>query len=464
MTTDKKMAKRNPQLSTLNYKLFTEAKKYLVGGVNSPVRAFKAVGGIPRFITRGKGSKIYDVDGREYIDYVCSWGPLILGHAHPYVLKEVNKVLNKGTSFGAPTILETELAKKICEAFPSIELLRLVNSGTEAVMSAIRVARAYASSKRPSATKIIKFAGCYHGHVDHLLVAAGSGATTLGSPDSLGVPKDFAAHTIVLPFNDIKTVEKTIKKFYQQIAAIIVEPIAGNMGLVLPKEDFLHGLRNLANRYRIVLIFDEIITGFRVAYGGAQEFYGIKADLTCLGKIIGGGFPVGAYGGKKEIMQLIVPLGGVYQAGTLSGNPVAVTAGLATLDILSPRSEGLSGFRGKENCYKLLSERTKILCEGLKDNAKRIGMKVSLNRIGSMFTLFFTDKEVVDYETARMADTKLYGQYFNFMLAQENYPPGVYLPPSQFETNFVSLAHSEKDIEKTIKKNYYALKRLQRLF
>lgn len=418
-----------------------EAQKYLPGGVNSPVRAFKSVGGTPRFITRGNGSKIYDSEGKEYIDYVCSWGPLILGHAHPKVIQAVKKVLARGTSFGAPTPLETELAKKICQAFSSIELVRLVNSGTEAVMSAIRVARGYTGRD-----KIIKFAGCYHGHSDYLLVAAGSGATTLGVPDSLGIPKDFVRNTIVLPYNNFTRLKETVKKFYREIAAMIVEPVAGNMGVVLPREDFLYGLRKLCNDYEIVLIFDEVITGFRLAYGGAQEVYKIKADLTCLGKIIGGGFPVGAYGGKKEIMQLIAPLGGVYQAGTLSGNPVAVTAGLTTLEILS-----------RDNPYRTLEEKTQNLCDGIKKNIKKLGLKLTLNHIGSMSTLFFTDKGVYDYQSAKTADTKRYGRYFHSMLKE-----GIYLPPSQFEANFISLAHSDRDIEKTIKKNYYSLKRLQR--
>jgi len=422
-------------------KYWEEAKKYLVGGVNSPVRAFKSVGGTPLFITRGKGSKIYDSEGKEYIDYVCSWGPLILGHAHPEVIRAVKKVLGRGTSFGAPTPLETELAKKICQAFPSIELVRLVNSGTEAVMSAIRVARGYTGRD-----KIIKFAGCYHGHSDYLLVVAGSGATTLGFPDSLGIPKDFVRNTIVLPYNNFARLKQTVKKFYREITGIIIEPVVGNMGVVLPGEDFLHGLRKLCNDYGIVLIFDEVITGFRLAYGGAQEVYKVKADLTCLGKIIGGGFPVGAYGGKKEIMQLVAPLGGVYQAGTLSGNPVAVTAGLTTLEILS-----------RFHPYRTLEEKTQNLCQGIKENIKKLGMKLTLNQAGSMYTLFFTDKEVKDYQSAKTASPKKYSQYFHSMLKE-----GVYLPPSQFEANFVSLAHSDRDIEKTIKKNYYSLKRLQR--
>lgn len=421
-------------------KYWEEAKKYLAGGVNSPVRAFKSVGGTPLFINRGKGSKIYDAQDKEYIDYCLSWGPLILGHTHPEVIRAVKNVLSKGTSFGAPTSLETELAKKICQAFPSIELVRLVNSGTEAVMSAIRLARGY--TKRD---KIIKFAGCYHGHSDYLLVAAGSGATTLGIPDSLGVPGSFVQETIVLPYNDIEQVRKTVKKYSQEIAAIIIEPVVGNMGVVLPKEDFLHKLCKLCAAYGIILIFDEVITGFRLAYGGAQEYYGLKADLTCLGKIIGGGFPIGAYGGKKEIMQLVAPLGGVYQAGTLSGNPVAVTAGLTTLTILS-----------RSKPYRILTEKTKYLVDGINRNAKKLGIKIRINSLGSMFTLFFTESEVYDYQSAKTSDTKKYGQYFHLMLGE-----GIYLPPSQFEANFLSLAHREKDIEKTIEKSYSSLKKLK---
>jgi len=421
-------------------KYWGEAKKYLAGGVNSPVRAFKSVGGTPRFILRGKGSKIYDAQGKEYIDYCLSWGPLILGHTHPEVIQVVKKILSCGTSFGAPTVLETELAKKICQAFPSIELVRLVNSGTEAVMSAIRLARGY--TKR---NKIIKFAGCYHGHSDYLLVSAGSGATTLGIPDSLGVPKNFVEETIVLSYNNLVQVKKTVKKFAQQIAAIIVEPVVGNMGVVLPKGDFLQVLRQLCDKHEIILIFDEVITGFRLAYGGAQEYYGIKADLTCLGKIIGGGCPVGAYGGKKEIMQMVSPVGGVYQAGTLSGNPVAVSAGLKTLEILS---------RGKP--YELLAENTEYLVSEMKKNAEKLGMKIRINSVSSMFTLFFTEREVYDYQTAKTSDTKKYAQYFHLMLNE-----GIYLPPSQFEANFLSTAHKQVDLEKTIKKSYYSLKRLR---
>jgi glutamate-1-semialdehyde 2,1-aminomutase len=419
---------------------WSEAKKYLAGGVNSPVRAFKSVGGTPLFISRGKGSKIYDARGKEYLDYCLSWGPLILGHTHPQVMQAVKRILEKGTSFGAPTVLETELAKKICQAFPSIELVRLVNSGTEAVMSAIRLARGY--TKR---NKIIKFSGCYHGHSDYLLVAAGSGATTLGIPDSLGVPKNFIQETIVLPYNDIEQVTKAVKKYAKQIAAIIIEPAVGNMGVVLPKINFLHTLRKLSNDYQIVLIFDEVITGFRLAYGGAQEYFGLKADLTCLGKIIGGGFPVGAYGGKKEIMQLVAPLGGVYQAGTLSGNPVAVTAGLETLKILSQNEP-----------YKILAEKTKYLVNGIKENATKLKIKIRINSLGSMFTLFFTDSEVYDYQSAKSSDTKKYARYFHLMLKE-----GIYLPPSQFEANFLSTVHHYIDIEKTIKKSYYSLKSIR---
>ncbi len=425
----------------LNKSFYFEAQKYIPGGVNSPVRAFRAVNSKPVFISHAKGSRIYDVQGKEYVDYVMSWGPLILGHLHPEVIKAVSRAISKGTSFGAPTKEETELAKEICKAFPSIELVRLVNSGTEATMSAIRLARGYTGR-----TKIIKFEGCYHGHADCFLVGGGSGTTTFGVPNSLGVPKDFVKHTLVLAYNNLTAVEKTVKKYYWDIACIIVEPIAGNMGVVLPKAGFLQGLREICDQYKIVLIFDEVITGFRVAYGGAQEIYKVKPDLTCLGKIIGGGFPVGAYGGKKEIMKYVSPLGKVYQAGTLSGNLVAVTAGLATLRILS-----------KNKIYKLLEERAKLLCQGLKKNAENLGVKIKVNRIGSMFTVFFTEEEVIDYNTAQKANTEKYAQFFRKMLKQ-----GIYFPPSQFESCFISLSHTKGDMEKTIHAGNFALQKLRK--
>jgi glutamate-1-semialdehyde 2,1-aminomutase len=403
----------------MNYKLFSQAKNYIPGGVNSPVRSFRAVGGVPVFIKKAKGSKIYDTLGKEYIDYCMSWGALILGHAYNEVVDTVKKAVENGTSYGTPTELEIQLAKEICEAFPSIEMVRLVNSGTEACMSAIRLARGYTGKN-----KIIKFDGCYHGHADYLLVKAGSGAKTFGVQSSLGVPKDFTKHTIVLPYNNIDAVEKVVKKYHKDIACIIVEPVAANMGVVLPKENFLKLLREICDYYKIVLIFDEVITGFRLAYGGAQELFGIKADLTCLGKILGGGFPIGAFGGKKEIMEYLSPIGKVYQAGTLSGNPVAVTAGLTTLRILK---------RNKEKIYKSLESKTKFLCESISAIFKKSKLEVEISQIASMFTIFF--------ETP-----KHYAKFFHGLLKQ-----GIYFPPSQYEACFLSLSHSEEDIAKTVR-------------
>jgi glutamate-1-semialdehyde 2,1-aminomutase len=425
----------------LNKELFDRAKRCIPAGVNSPVRAFKAVGGTPLFIQRGEGAKIYDLEGKGYIDYCMSWGALITGHAHPEVVQKVKSVVDRGTSFGAPTRGEVELAEEICRAYPSIEMVRLVNSGTEACMSAIRLARGY-SGKR----KVIKFAGGYHGHADYLLVQAGSGATTFGIPNSSGVLKDFTKHTLVLPYNNLEVVEKTVKKYPKDIACIIVEPVAGNMGVVLPKPGFLEGLREISNHYGIVLIFDEVISGFRVSYGGAQEVYKVKPDLTCLGKIMGGGFPIGALGGKKEIMENLSPSGQVYQAGTLSGNPVSVTAGLGTLSLLRSLSP-----------YKLLKERTAHLCAGIKQNAEKTAVDIVINQIGSMFTLFFTqEKEVYDYATASRSHTRLYARFFHQMLKQ-----GIYLPPSQFEACFISLAHREEDIKKTIEASLVAFRKLK---
>jgi glutamate-1-semialdehyde 2,1-aminomutase len=409
--------------------LFKEAQRYIPGGVNSPVRAYKAVGGNPIFIEKAKGSNIYDVDGNEYIDYVGSWGPMILGHANSQVISALKKAMENGTSFGAPTGLEVELARMIVEAVPSIELVRMVSSGTEAAMSAIRLARGYTNRN-----KVIKFEGCYHGHVDSLLVKAGSGATTLGVPDSSGVPADFAKNTLTLPFNNIGAVKRAVEEDGENVSAIIVEPIPGNMGVILPKEGFLEGLRELCDQHGIVLIFDEVITGFRVSFGGAQELYGVLPDLTCLGKIVGGGLPVGAFGGKKEIMEKISPLGPVYQAGTLSGNPLAMTAGIETLKILS-----------QEGVYEILDEKAKILSEGLNNAAIKAGIPVFSTRVGSMFTVFFTKRPVIDYATAKRSDTDRFGRYFSEMLKQ-----GIYLAPSQFEASFVSLAHTDEDIEKTI--------------
>lgn len=418
-------------------KLYQKALSLMPGGVNSPVRAFKAVGGNPIFIAKAKGSKIYDVDGNKYIDYVLSWGPLILGHAYPTVVKALKKAVEKGTSYGAPTSGEIELAKLIMKAFPSIEKIRMVNSGTEATMSAIRVARGF--TKR---NKVIKFEGCYHGHVDGLLVSAGSGGATFGVPDSLGVPQSYISETLVLPFNDTETLKKTLKDYHKDIACVIVEPVVGNMGCILPKEEFLRTLREETEKYGIVLIFDEVMTGFRLCFGGAQNYYGIIPDLTCLGKVIGGGLPVGAYGGKREIMTMVSPEGGVYQAGTLSGNPLAMIAGVETLKVLS-----------KPNTYKKLEKIMAQLEEGLKDAAKMAKAKVKFYRAGTMFCTYFTETEVTDAKTAKTSDTERFKKFFWQMLKK-----GVYIAPSQFEAGFISLSHTEKDIEKTIKAAYEAFK------
>jgi glutamate-1-semialdehyde 2,1-aminomutase len=411
-------------------KLFAEAKRYLPGGVNSPVRAFKAVGGTPPFIVRGKGSKIYDADGNEFIDFVGSWGPLILGHADPQVVKAVKKAAERGTSYGAPTEAETELAKMISSAIPSIKRLRFVSSGTEATMSALRLARAF--TKRD---KIIKFDGGYHGHADGLLVKAGSGLATLGIPDCPGVPRSYAQDTMTAPYNDAEAVEKILSRYPKEIAAIIIEPLAANMGVVPPRPGFLKSLRQMSDRYGTFLIFDEVITGFRFTYGGAQKIYRVTPDITCLGKIIGGGLPVGAYGGRKEIMQLLAPEGPVYQAGTLSGNPLAMTAGIETLKIL-----------GKNGVYEQLEAKAAILAEGITEAIAKTETKAYLSRVGSMMTLFFTDKPVTDYKSAKQSDTKRFSRFFQKLL-----PSGIYWPPSQFEAAFVSLAHSEGDIKTAIK-------------
>ena len=399
------------------------------GGVNSPVRAFKAIGIPPTFIERAKGSRIWDIDGNEYIDYVGSWGPMILGHAHPKIVAALKMITTKGTSFGAPTPLEVELAIKVKKAFPSMELVRMVSSGTEAVMSAIRVARGYTGRD-----KILKFEGCYHGHGDSLLVKAGSGATTLGIPDSLGIPGDVAKHTLTALYNDLESVKVLVRQYPGEIACIIVEPIAGNMGVVLPERGFLEGLRKICDEEGMIFLFDEVITGFRVAYGGAQELYGIKADLTCLGKIIGGGLPVGAYGGKEMIMERVAPLGGVYQAGTLSGNPLAMTAGIETLELLKSKK-----------IYQDLERKTSYLIENISISAEEKGIPLSINHTKGMFTLFFAEGPVKDYRTAKMSDTSRFAKFFIEMMEQ-----GIYLPPSQFEACFISLAHTQKDLDKTI--------------
>jgi len=418
-------------------KLFKRAQELIPGGVNSPVRAFKAVGGNPLFIQKAKGSKIYDVDGNTYIDYILSWGPLILGHAHPKVVNALKKAIERGTSYGAPTSLEIELAELILKAYPSMDMVRMVNSGTEATMSAIRVARGFTGRD-----KAIKFEGCYHGHADGLLVRAGSGATTFGVPDSPGVPKSYAKETITIPFNDTEILRRTIKHEWKSTACVIIEPVVGNIGCVLPMPGFLEKLRDLTKRHGIVLIFDEVMTGFRVSYGGAQAYYGITPDLTCLGKVIGGGLPVGAYGGKKEIISMVSPEGPVYQAGTLSGNPLAMTAGIETLKILS-----------KDGTYKKLEETAALLEKGLTDAAKKAGVKTRFHRAGTMFCTYFTETPVIDYTTAKRSDTERFSRFFSGMLKR-----GIYMAPSQFEAGFLSLAHTEKDLEKTIKASYEAFK------
>jgi len=408
--------------------LFAEAQRLLPGGVNSPVRAMRSVGTDPIFIARGEGSLMYDVDGNHYIDYVGSWGPLILGHCHPAVQEALEKTLRNGTSFGAPSPLEVELARKVIAAVPSIEMVRMVNSGTEATMSALRVARGFTGRDR-----IIKFIGCYHGAVDSLLVQAGSGMATLSLPDSPGVTKGTSADTILARYNDLDHVREIMAAGGEQVAAIILEPVAGNMGVVPPAVGFLEGLRQLASEYGSVLIFDEVMSGFRVAYGGAQERFGVAPDLTCLGKIIGGGMPVGAFGGRREIMETVAPAGNTYQAGTLSGNPLAMAAGLAMLTEL-----------GKPGIYEALEEKSAWLADSLAESAAAGTIATCQNRVGSMMTLFFTAGPVTDFGSAKASDTGRYAEYFKHML--EN---GVYLAPSQFEAAFVSLAHNEDNLART---------------
>ncbi|MEA3224721.1 MAG: glutamate-1-semialdehyde 2,1-aminomutase [Planctomycetota bacterium] len=411
-------------------KLFQDATKVIPGGVNSPVRAFKAVDSEPIFIDKAKGAYLYDADGNKYIDYCLSWGPMILGHARTEVLSQVKKVMAKGTSFGIPTELETQLAGMIVQAIGSVEKVRLVSSGTEAVMTAIRLARGCTGRD-----KIIKFIGCYHGHVDHMLVQAGSGAMTLGAPSSPGVPKDFTKHTILLPYNNTEMLDKAMNKYKDRIAAVIVEPIAGNMGVVPPQKSFLKTIRRLCTKNGSVLIFDEVITGFRVKYGSVQDIFGVKADLTCLGKIIGGGFPIGACGGRARLMNKLAPTGQVYQAGTLSGNPVCVAAGIATLKLLKSRA-----------IYSGLERAAEKLCAGIQGALNERGIEHTINRVGSMFTLFFNANPVTDYVSAARSDTKMYARFHPAMLKE-----GVYLPPSQFEACFLSTKHTDKDIDRTIK-------------
>ena len=409
--------------------LFKDAQQFIPGGVNSPVRAFKSVGADPLFIQRAAGARIYDMDGNEFIDFVGSWGPMILGHCHPAVVAAVKSAVDNGASFGAPTELEITLAEMVVKAVPSIEMVRMVSSGTEATMSAIRLARGYTGRD-----KILKFSGCYHGHADSLLVKAGSGAATFGVPDSPGVPKDFAKHTLTATYNSLESVKTLVAENKGEIACIIVEPIAGNMGTVPPREGFLEGLRTICSEEGIVLIFDEVMSGFRVAYGGAQELYGVTPDMTTLGKIIGGGLPVGAFGGKKEIMSKLSPAGGIYQAGTLSGNPLAMTAGIETLKLLQA-----DGF------YKKLDEKSAYLATGIAQAAKDAGYPVYSTRVGSMICTFFTKGEVHDWDSAAACDTKAFARYFLAMLEE-----GIYLAPSQFETAFVSAAHTDADLDRTI--------------
>lgn len=417
---------------------FDEAKKYIPGGVNSPVRAFKSVGLTPIYIERGEGPRVFDIDGNSFIDYVGSWGPLIMGHAHPKVVKAVQEAAVKGTSFGAPTLLETDMAKLVAERVPSIDIVRMVSSGTEATMSAIRLARGYTGRN-----KIMKFEGSYHGHADSLLIKAGSGVATLGLPDSPGVPEGVAANTITVPYNDLDSVKLAFEKFGEEIAGIIVEPVAGNMGVVPPLPGFLEGLREITTRYGSLLIFDEVMTGFRVHLNCAQGRFGITPDLTCLGKVIGGGLPVGAYGGRREIMEQIAPSGPIYQAGTLSGNPLAMTAGFTTLSLLTPE------------VYERLETLSARLEAGLAANAKERGIAVSINRVGSMVCPFFTGEKVTDYETAKTSDLQMFNRYFAAMVDE-----GVSVPPSQFEGMFVSGVHRVEDIDATIEANRRALMKL----
>ncbi|MCE5212701.1 MAG: glutamate-1-semialdehyde 2,1-aminomutase [Deltaproteobacteria bacterium] len=421
---------------------FTKARRVISGGVNSPVRAWKSVGGNPVFVSHAKGSKIYDVSGKEYIDYVLSWGPMILGHAHREVIKAIINSAKNGTSFGAPTEVETRMARLISSALPSIELLRMTSSGTEAAMTAIRLARGVTGRNL-----IVKFDGCYHGHSDSLLTKAGSGLATFGIPDSPGVPEELARQTLSLPYNDINVLEKIINQYGSQIAAVIVEPVAGNMGVVPPRGGFLEKLRKLTSLKGIVLIFDEVITGFRFTFGGYQNLIGIRPDLTCLGKIIGGGMPVGAVGGKKEIMEKLAPTGDIYQAGTLSGNPLAMSAGIATLNVL----------KTKKDAFPDLDKKTDRLCTDLENLFAENGFAVCINRVHSMFTVFFQKGPVYDLNTAQKSDKKMFARFFHGMLKN-----GVWLAPSQYEAGFISFAHTEKDINKTIDACSKTLRNLRR--
>lgn len=423
-------------------KLYELSCEVIPGGVNSPVRSARAVGSTPLFIREARGSRIVDVDGNTYIDYVASWGPLILGHAHPRVVEAVRSAAEKGTSYGIPTEVELRMARMVVDMVPSIEMVRMVNSGTEATMSAIRLARGYTNRKQ-----IVKFNGCYHGHVDSLLVRSGSGLATLGIPGSPGIPDEVARHTLSIPYNDLHAVRGVMERAGHDVAAIIVEPVAANMGVVLPEEGFLEGLRELCTEYGALLIFDEVITGFRLAAGGAQQVYGVMPDLTCLGKIIGGGLPVGAYGGKREIMARMAPAGDVYQAGTLSGNPVAMNAGLAVLEML--QDGGI---------YEELDSKADYFARGMAQAARAAGVKIHQTRVGSLGCAFFTDRSVRDFETAQTSDTEAYAVFFQEMLKR-----GVYLAPSQFEAFFVSAAHTREDLDRTIEAAGQAFERVRQL-
>ncbi len=433
------MEKQRTRLDARSKAAFSEARQFIPGGVNSPVRAFRSVGLTPVFVEKGQGSYIYDIDGNRFIDYIGSWGPLIVGHAHPEVVEAIKRTAERGTSFGAPTELETMMAKLVCERVPSVEMVRMVNSGTEATMSALRLARGYTGR-----SKILKFSGCYHGHADSLLIKAGSGVATLGLPDSPGVPESVAENTLTVPYNDLDSVKLAFENYGEQIAAVIVEPVAGNMGVVPPVPGFLQGLRDITREYGSLLIFDEVMTGFRVHYHSAQGLYGIMPDLTCLGKVIGGGLPVGAFGGRRDIMERMAPSGPIYQAGTLSGNPLAMIAGYTTLKLL-----------GEPGVYERLEAISARLEEGFAKNAKELGIPMTINRVGSMICPFFTDIRVTDYETAKTSDLARFAQYFANLL-----DAGVCIAPSQFEGMFVSTAHTDEDIEATIEANYEALKRL----
>ena len=425
-------------MSTTNsQKYFKKARDLMPGGVNSPVRSFSAVGGCPIFISKAKGPYLYDEDGNKYLDFVASWGPLILGHSHPKVVRAIKDASELGTSYGAPCRAEIELASMVIKSFKSIELVRMTNSGTEATMSAVRLARGYTGRDY-----IVKFEGCYHGHADYLLVKAGSGATTFGNPSSPGVPKSFTSKTLLAKYNDIDSVKRLFEKYGDKIAAIILEPVAGNMGVVTPKKGFLSGLRQITKKYKSLLIFDEVITGFRLSKGGAQEVFGVYPDITCLGKIIGGGLPVGAYGGRKEIMKYIAPDGPVYQAGTLSGNPLAMAAGIATLKEL-----------GSKTVYNKLEKTTVDFVEEIREIIKKLNIKASINQIGSMFTIFFNEGEIYNYQTATSSNTKIFSKFFKNLLSA-----GIMFPPSQFESVFISTAHTEKELKFAISSIYKAFK------